>query len=354
MKPPCDFDGAPRLRTLALAAVLAAPWAGGLAAAGYDKWPTATPVANADKADAFGENMSGLFYQPAAPGRPAVLWAVQNSPSRLYSLRAKGELFVRNTADGWAAGKSLRYPDGGGSPDAEGVTMAEPGTSAVYVATERNGDGGNRFSVLRYDTSGSSSTLKATHEWNLTADLPRVDDSNRGLEGITWIPDSHLVASGFQDDNTHARYDPANYAGHGSGLFFVGLEDNGRIYAYALNHANAGYVRIASFASGHSEVMDLSFDRDNGVLWAYCDDGCGNRSNLLAIDTQAGSPTQGRFVVRQGYNRPKSMPDTNNEGIAIAPEAECAQGLKGFFWADDSKKGGHALRRGTVPCGPLF
>ncbi|WP_374562885.1 SdiA-regulated domain-containing protein [Ideonella sp.] len=325
-----------------------------LAGVGYVKWPTATAVSNADKADAFGENLSGLFYQPAANAQAPVLWAVQNSPARLYNLTAKGKLFVKRTDNGWGSGKTLRYPNGSGAPDAEGVTMAELGTSAVYVSTERDGDGKNRFSVLRYDVGASGSTLKATHEWNLTADLPRVNDSNLGLEGIAWVPDSHLVAKGFIDENTHLPYDPADYNGHGTGLFFVGLEDNGRVYAYALNHGASSYVRIASFASGQDQVMDLSFDRDNGILWAYCDDGCDNRSTLLAIDTQAGSPTQGRFVVRQGYNRPGSMPNTNNEGIAIAPESECADGLKGFFWADDSKKGGHALRRGTVPCGPLF
>jgi hypothetical protein len=324
------------------------------AAVTYDKWPSATSVTNADKADAFGDNMSGLFYQPADGTKAPVLWAVQNSPSKLYSLKAKGQLFVKNADDGWGSGKTLRYPDGSGAPDAEGVTMAEPGTPAVYVSTERNGDGGNRFSVLRYDTSGSGTTLKATNEWNLTSDLPKVSDTNLGLEGIAWVPDSYLVSHGFIDDNTHQPYDPADYDGHGTGLFLVGLEYDGRVYAYALNQRGSSYVRIASFASGHQELMDLSFDRDNGVLWAYCDDGCGNRSNLLSIDTRAGSPTKGKFVVHQGYNRPRTLPDTNNEGIAIAPESECANGLKGFFWADDSKKGGHALRRGTVPCGPLF
>jgi len=324
------------------------------AAITYGKWPTTTTVTNADKADAFGENMSGLFYQPAAGSQAPVLWAVQNSPSKLYNLTAKGQLFVKSTANDWGSGKTLRYPNGSGAPDAEGVTLAELDSAAIYVSTERDGSGSNRFSVLRYDTSAAGTTLKATHEWNLTADLPRVNDSNLGLEGIAWVPDTHLVSQGFIDDNTHLPYDPANYSGHGTGLFLVGLEYNGQVYAYALNQGGSSYVRIASFASGHKEIMDLSFDRDNGILWAYCDDGCDNRSNLLAIDTKAGSPTKGKFVVRKGYNRPKSMPDTNNEGIAIAPESECANQLKSFFWADDSKKGGHALRRGTVPCGPLF
>ena len=336
------------------ATAIATACAGAVAWVNYVNWPTSTTVTAVDKDGAFGENLSGLFYQPAAGSSGPILWAVQNSPSRLYNLVPKGKLFVKNSTNGWGAGKTLRYPNGNGSPDAEGVTMAEPSSPSIYVATERDGDGGNRFSVLRYDTSAAGTTLKASHEWNLTADLPKVNDTNLGLEGIAWVPDSHLVAQGFIDDNTQAPYDPANYGGHGTGLFFVGLEANGRIYAYALNHAGSNFVRVTSFASGHGEIMDLSFDRDNGILWAYCDDGCDNRSNLLAIDTKVGSPTKGRFIVRKGYNRPKSMPNTNNEGIAISPESECTDQLKGFFWADDSDKGGHALRRGTVPCGPPF
>jgi hypothetical protein len=337
-----------------LAAPIAALSVGALASPAYVAWPTGTPVTTADKSGAFGENMSGLFYQPAAAAQAPVLWAVQNSPSRLHKLAAKGKLFVDGTAEGWSAGKTLRYPDGHGAPDAEGVTMAELGTAAVYVSTERDGDGPNRFSVLRFETGGAGTTLKATNEWNLTADLPPVKQTNLGLEAIAWVPDGYLVGHGFIDDNTRLAYDPADYDGHGSGLFLVGLEFNGQVYAYALNQAGSSYVRIASFASGNKQIMDLSFDRDNGILWAWCDDGCDNRSNLLAIDTTPGSPTRGRFVIRKSYERPGSMPDTNNEGIAIAPESECADQLKPFFWADDAAKGGHALRRGTVPCGPLF
>lgn len=312
-----------------------------VAAITYETWPTTTTVTTADTKDAFGENLSGLFYQPASGAQTPVLWAVQNKPSKLYALSWNGTVFAKTST------KTLRYPSGSGAPDAEGITKAELDSPAIYVASERDGSGSNRFSVLRYDTSSTAATLNATNEWNLTADIPKVSKTNVGLEGITWVPDAHLVAKGFIDDNTRLPYDPANYYGHGTGLFFVGLESTGMVYVYALNQGGSSFVRITSFASGHKELMDLSFDRDNGILWAYCDDNCDNKSNLLAIDG-------GKFVVKKGYNRPKSMSNTNNEGIAIAPESECVNKLKSFFWTDDSEKSGHALRRGTVPCGPLF
>ncbi len=322
-------------------------------AVNFVTWPTSTTVVTADQSAAFGGNLSGLFYQPAAAPNAATLWAVQNSPSKLYSLTWNGSNYVKNTTNSWASGKTMRYPNGTGAPDAEGVTMAELGVPAIYVATERDGSGFSRLSVLRYDTSMTGTSLTATNEWNLTADLPSVD-SNAGLEAIAWVPDSYLQASQFIDANTGLPYDPANYPRHGTGLFFVGLEANGQIYAYALNQSGSSYVRVATFASGQSQIMELSFDRENNILWAACDNNCSGKTTLLAVDTTVGSATKGKFIVRKGYNRPSSMTNINNEGIAIAPESECVNGLKSFVWADDSETNKHALRRGTISCGAQF
>ena len=137
--------------------------------------------------------------------------------------------------------RTLVYPDGTGIPDSEDLTAAEAGSPAMYVATERDNAVGatSRLSVLRYDTSASGSTLTATHEWNLTADLPVVGP-NLGFEAITWVPDTALVASGFFDPHAGHAYNPADYPNHGTGLFFVGLEANGTIYVYALDHVTGG------------------------------------------------------------------------------------------------------------------
>jgi hypothetical protein len=62
----------------------------------------------------------------------------------------------------------------------------------------------------------------------------------------------------------------------------------------------------------------------------------------------------GHFQVGRLFNHPPSLPDSNNEGITFAPESECVAGRKSFFWSDDSNLNGHALRRGSVACGPLL
>ncbi|MEV0676107.1 lamin tail domain-containing protein [Actinosynnema sp. NPDC050436] len=299
-------------------------------------WPGGSTVANADASNAFGTNMSGLAFEG-----PGVLWAVKNGPGTLYRLVPNGTTWRSDTANGWGSGKTLRFSNGSGDPDAEGVVATPDG---LFVATERDNNGSSSApKVLRYTTSGSGTTLTAAAEWNLTADLPPVA-ANSGLEGITWVPDSFLTARGFRDQRTGSAYSPGSYPGHGTGLYFVGLEANGTIYAYALDQAGGGYTRVATVQSGFPAVMELEFEPESGHLWAVCDDTCQGRAKTLDVNAQ------GVLAVTHTYDRPAGMPDYNNEGFAIAPKSACASGRKPVLWADDGNSGRHALRAGALPC----
>jgi len=75
---------------------------------------------------------------------------------------------------------------------------------------------------------------------------------------------------------------------------------------------------------------------------------------VLDIDVKAGSPTLGEFVLRHQFDRPSSLPDSNNEGIAVAPQSECQDGVKSFFWTDDADQDGFSLRTDKIPCGGCF
>jgi hypothetical protein len=214
------------------------------------------------------------------------------------------------------------------------------------VSIERNG-GGSQPGVLRYDVTGAGPNLTATNWWDLTADLPGLG-ANAGLEAIGFVPDSFLVAKGLIDESTGAAYNPADYPGHGSGLFFVGVEQDGRVIAYALKGDNS-HTRIATIASGLPAVMDLSFEPETGYLWAACDDTCDGKTAALEIAQSV--PNKGKFAVTHTYARPTGMVvNYNNEGFAIAPQLECVNGLKPTFYADDSNQDDHSLRGGTKAC----
>lgn len=302
-------------------------------------WPGSQSVAFADGTNVFGTNLSGLAYQGTG-----VVWAVKNGPSTLYRLVPNGTTWRPDPAGGWSAGKALNYANGSGDPDTEGVVSTPDG---VFAATERDNDnsGTSLQKIVRFDVDSPAGSLNATGEWNLTADLPS-SAANSGLEAISWVPDTFLTARGFRDERTGAAYNPANYAGHGSGLYVVGLESNGAAYVYALTLSGSGYTRIATMPTGFSSVMDLEFEPETGHLWAYCDNTCSGRASTLDIDAQ------GKFAATAVYNRPTGMSNYNNEGFAIAPQAACVGGQKQVLWADDSNDSSHALRSGTLPCNP--
>jgi hypothetical protein len=273
------------------------------------------------------------------------MWAAQNS-GKLWRLVPNGSTaWKADTSNGWTSGKTLRYPGGSGTPDDEGVTLTGSGAAGgVYVASERNADssGTSRLSVLKYDVSGTATTLTAATEWNLTPDLPSVG-SNLGLEAITWVPDATLTAAGFKDASTGAAYNPANYGSHTGGVFFVGVEGTGMIYGYVLKDGGT-FTRVASLSSGMAGVMELQWEPQASRLWAVCDDTCDGQHRTMKINAS------GVFATTAVYNRPSGMDNLNNEGFAVSGSDACSSGTKPVYWSDDSNDSGHALRRSTITC----
>jgi hypothetical protein len=306
-------------------------------------WPGSADVTIASGANVFGTNLSGLTQEPSGNVNPGVLWAVRNDPGTLYRLLWNGTIWTPDTNNDWSSGKALRYPGGTGNPDAEGVTLAATVADGIYVSTERDGSGASRNAILRFDVAAVGTTLNAVNDWNITAALPVVG-ANAGIEAVTWVPDAFLTARGFFDTSKNHTYVPGEYPSHGTGLFIVGLEANGSLYAFALNHADNTSTLITTIFSGFSGVMGLEFDRELNYLWAVCDNNCSGRSAVLEINGL------GQFVVTRTFDRPANMPNLNNEGFALAAQAECTGGQKPVYWADDDQTGGFSIRRGTLTC----
>jgi hypothetical protein len=284
-----------------------------------------------------------------------VLWATANIPGNLYRLLPDAPGYASDAEDDWSDGKLLRFADGQGAADAEGVSLAASPADGLYVASEHDNAAASvsRLSILRYDVTQPGASLSATHEWNLTAALPAVG-ANQGVEALTWVPDDALTERAFYDEQAEQIYDPSSYAEHGGGLFFVGVEGTGKIHGFALNHTDGSVQLVATISSPFPGVMSLEYDRDSGYLWFGCDFVCDNRLGVLAVDTTPGSSTLGRFTVLRVFERPAGLPNTDNEGIAIAPDSDCDGGLKAFLWTDDAALDGFALRQGRIPCGPFL
>lgn len=303
-------------------------------------WPGGQTVSPADLTGTFVQDLSGLAFDPADPD---VLWAAQNKKGTLFKLlRDVDGNFV--PAPGWP--RDPKFADGTGSPDSEGITIGPDGF--VYLTSERdNGASGvSRNTVLRFDPNApAGATITPTTEWNLTPLLPSVG-ANLGIEGVTFVPDSSLTSQGFVDQSTNAPYSPSTYPNHGSGLFFVALENDGQLYAFALDSDGTAH-KVATIASGFPALADVSWDPELQRLRAVTDDTVDGRTSLLAVGTD------GSFAVDVAYDRPAGMPNLNNEGLAVAPQSRCVGGLKEVVWADDGDTDGHSIRRGTIRCTAL-
>lgn len=313
-------------------------------------WPGSDDVTTVDGTAVFGGNLSGLMYEAAVGTSPAVLWGARNGPGSIFRLIFSGGIWTPDPANGWGAGKLLKYPNGTGEPDTEDITFAAGGSAAgLYTIAERDNsnNGVSRNSILRWDPSGTTTSLTATNEWNLTADLP-VTGANLGIEGVTWVPDAFLTSKNFFDEAANKVYNPADYANHGTGLFFMGVEATGNIYVYALNHNTNTFTRVATIITGYTAgIMAVNFDRELNYLWGVCDNGCGGTLGIWELNAT------GRFARTQLFQRPSTMPNINNEGFAMATQSTCVAGLKQAFWADDSETGGHSIRTARVPCVPF-
>lgn len=334
-------------------------------------WPGGDSVRTLDAADEKRGDWSGLDIEPAKGSGPGALWAVQNGDGELYRMDSP------DAGASWARslGFELRYPDGTGTVDAEGVTTTSGGSAAgIYVSTERDNDnkGVSRPAVLRYSlpagatgaekpgtpasgtAAGDTPVLNAAAEWNLAKDFPGLG-ANAGLEGITWIPDSWLTKRGFRDEARGATYSPANYPGHGDGLFAVGVEGTGSVYLYALMDSGA-FQRVATIKTGLEVVADVQFDADRNRLWAVCDDACNGRIATFGLGAEAAPKAKaaaapaaaGTFARTALYERPAKTANFGNEGFAIAPLSACKNGAVPTYYADDNNTDGHSLRTGTL------
>ena len=300
-------------------------------------WPGADTMEAPVQPD-FGEDMSGVVY--ATDG---TIWAVNNGNGTLHQLQLVDDELVE--LQQW----TLRYGDGLGTVDAEGVALIDgDARNGVLVASERNtgtGDRGSRPSVLRYEVSESDELL-ATQEWNLSEFYPGIG-ANAGLEGVAWIADTDLVAAGLIDERTGEAYDPTALPAHGNGVVFVGVEATNTVAGYVLGDAGE-MIRITEFDTVFHGVMELEYDTSNGQLWALCDDACEGRTEVFEIGADTDTP--GTFASIGVFERPAGSPNYANEGLAFAPADQCVDGMREVIWANDSNDDGAAFRVGSISC----
>jgi hypothetical protein len=161
------------------------------------------------------------------------------------------------------------------SVDLEGVCVADPGSDFVYVGVE------HPDSIMEFDLT----TGLVTRAFDLTTWMASTDD-NDGLEALTFVPDTG---------------DPEG------GLFYAGLQDDGKIYSFRLPIASSlsstTVIPISTITpvTGRTDLSGLHYDVDNEVLYAIYD----SDNKLRAMEAD------GTFLIEW------ELPGVTQEGIAM-------------------------------------
>lgn len=233
------------------------------------------------------------------------LWVTDNKEESIWSLVRNGNSF--------SVDKSFDA-----SGDLEGITQTSD-NSVIFVMNEESDR------IQSYNTSNGSSI----QSWDLSDDLPsHGSDDKDGPEGITFVPNEWLTASGFRD-NSGSLYSQSQY--DFGGLFFVAHQNGGGVYVFDLNNSGS-YTFVGEYDTSADESSGLAFDSSTGKLYiSHNTDG-----NTLEISDLSSSSSSGhrKFSNTSQFKAPNG---SNLEGFAISP-ARASDGSAQetwVFYADD-------------------
>ena len=241
---------------------------------GQSAFPSPTPGIDIGTALPGGFEPSGAAWHQ----RLQLLFVIDDS-GNLTSMDASGAI-------------QQTWPIGG---DLEGVCVADPQSSLVYIAREHP-DG-----IIEFDLSSGT----AKRLFNLTGTL--VGPNDRGLEALTFVRDP-----------SHAE----------GGLFYAGLQQDGRVYVFELPIASSTTATsstlqsVLSPAPGLDDISGLTWDAASDQLYA-----CYDKHDIITALSQAGATIS-----------TWDLPSDKQEGLAL-------RGCQ-LFVAQDS---GEVLRYESFP-----
>ena len=181
--------------------------------------------------------------------------------------------------------------------DLEGITFI-PGSEYVYVAVEYP------FEILKVDPTagGIVSTVELTPPI-----IPSVTDTTLGIEALTFVPNN---------------YHPYDNSSNG-GLFYLGVQEDGRVHVVDVNFGNQSAVLIDSFMpvpGGRTDLSGLYYSQESEILYVLYDS-----ANKIREIT-----TSNAFLIEY------YAPGRRQEGITLLPA--CPGTDAQLFITEDSGK----------------
>ena len=178
--------------------------------------------------------------------------------------------------------------------DLEAVTVARPQSDFIYLGIE------HPDSICEFNLT----TGQVTRTFDLTDWMDGPDNS--GLEALTFVPDPD---------------DPEG------GLFYAGLQDNGRLFVFRLpilssiTSTSVTYIRTIPAIDGIENISDMSYVASQGVIYIIYD-----KDDLLRA-----METDGTLISEW------NLPGSDQEGVAL-------KGNELYISEDFGGDGGDVLR----------
>jgi hypothetical protein len=281
----------------------------------------------------WSQNLSSAYWNPLSRR----LWVADNTG--VFSvLKEDGAGSFTNERDYFVQGAN-DWPLS--TADLEGITQGTD-TNRIYLLHER-------INMIR---EYSVSTGVTNRWWDLTPLVGDVGywsssrdcyDGNDGTEGLTYIPDAWLAASGFRDGNgnlfAHSSYGPDGLGG----IMLVGVQHyttntTGFVYAVDLSTNNNVWQLVGRYRTApRGDSCDLAFDASIGRLYILHNSvNASPQTNTIEVTdlTSAADGPDRKFTTLNEFAVPCA---SNIEGFAIAPALTSSNTLgdKWCFFAND-------------------
>lgn len=257
-------------------------------------WNAAVNLTNLMDTNGITE-LSGLHWNP--------------QKSRLYAVQGSGTVWALNWNASTSSFSLLGSLNGIGNP--EGITQDNFSLNSFFTVDENN------YQIRKYAHNTAFSSISLSHTWNLLIPpSPMQNSGNNGPEGIVFVPDSFIIASGFKSSVTGLPY--VSVKGMG-GLLFIANQDSGIVWVYDVNpNQDDDFEFVGKYLTGQEESCDLAFDRSTGLLYVLHN--C--NSNSLEVCSLDPLVISSKYLLNQikEYNIPNPTTNENIEGFAISPK----------------------------------
>lgn len=202
-------------------------------------------------------------------------------------------------------GSDTSCVDLGTTYDLEGVSVISPDSTLVYLVNEGKSTTANPNMILEFDADPDTMALTGK-TWTLPLSFAASTDGRFNMEALAFVPNEFLPGS----------YSPSDFGG----LFYASIQESAAVFVFDLLSSGSVSTVDSFTPSSNTDMADLFFSTDTGLLYALYDGG----DLILEINPADES-------VENSYHLPVTATAQDDEAFALVVDCtgSSAQALVG-------------------------